>query len=116
MDADTMFGALTNLGRTPLSWFLCHTPDLANGALHSAANEVKTLKELCPSLGLNPITPPRRRDDVLGHLKACKISHFAGHGESDPAEPSQGRLLLEDWRTNPLTVGDLRFSLTSRRV
>ncbi|KAI3326476.1 CHAT domain-containing protein [Xylariaceae sp. AK1471] len=41
-------------------------------------------------------------------LQACRIFHFAGHGHSDPAEPSQSCLLLEDWKTNPLTVGDLR--------
>ncbi len=34
--------------------------------------------------------------------------HFAGHGESDLDDPSQSSLLLKDWKTNPLTVGDLR--------
>lgn len=30
--------------------------------------------------------------------------------QSDPAEPSQSRLLLDNWETNPLTVGDIRDS------
>ncbi|KAK0717748.1 hypothetical protein B0T26DRAFT_776642 [Lasiosphaeria miniovina] len=49
-----------------------------------------------------------RKDNVLQHLQTCKIFHFAGHGQTDPKEPSRSCLLLEDWKTNPLTVGDLR--------
>jgi CHAT domain-containing protein len=41
-------------------------------------------------------------------LRTCKLFHFAGHGRSNPLEPSQSCLLLEDWKDNPLTVGDLR--------
>jgi CHAT domain-containing protein len=41
-------------------------------------------------------------------LRACKIFHFAGHGRSDPLDPSRSCLLLEDWKESPLTVGDLR--------
>ncbi|KAF5530035.1 hypothetical protein FPHYL_14144 [Fusarium phyllophilum] len=85
------------------------TPSLsAGGLLPFAVDEVDTLASLCPSLGLEPTTPPRRRDEVLQHLKTCKIFHFAGHGQSDPADPSRSCLLLEDWETNPLTAGTLR--------
>lgn len=41
-------------------------------------------------------------------VQGCRIFHFAVHGQSDPTEPSQSRLLLEDWATDPLTVSDLR--------
>jgi len=85
------------------------TPGLsANKILPFAAKEVNMLKGLCPSLKLQPVTPMLRKSDVLDHLQACKIFHFAGHGQSNPAEPSRSCLLLEDWKTNPLTVGDLR--------
>ncbi|KAI8628835.1 CHAT domain-containing protein [Xylariaceae sp. FL1651] len=85
------------------------TPNLpANGSLPFTINEIKIVKDLCPSLQLRPITPSLRKDDILRELQACRIFHFAGHGSSDPAEPSRSRLLLEDWETNPLTVGDLR--------
>jgi methyl coenzyme M reductase subunit C-like uncharacterized protein (methanogenesis marker protein 7) len=85
------------------------TPGLSlNGILPFAASEVEMLNNLCPSLQLQPITPTLRKDDVLQHLQACRIFHFAGHGHSDQVEPSQSCLLLEDWKTNPLTVGDLR--------
>ncbi|PQE12949.1 TPR domain-containing protein [Rutstroemia sp. NJR-2017a BBW] len=85
------------------------TPGLpTNGILPYAAAEVEMLNNLCPSLQLRPVKPTLRKDDVLQHLQACKIFHFAGHGQSNQKEPSQSCLLLEDWETNPLTVGDLR--------
>jgi hypothetical protein len=88
---------------------MCETPNLSvNRILPSIIDEVKMLTDLCPSLHLQPITPSLRKDDVLKKLRECKLFHFAGHGQSDPAEPSQNCLLLEDWKTNPLTVGDLR--------
>jgi hypothetical protein len=84
-------------------------PDLSgNGILPFAADEVKMLKNLCRELQLWSLTPILRKDNVLKHLQACRIFHFTGHGQSDPAEPSRSCLLLEDWKTSPLTVGDLR--------
>ncbi|KAK6356066.1 hypothetical protein TWF718_000440 [Orbilia javanica] len=86
------------------------TPDLPMNQilLPSVEKEVKMLEELCLSLRLKPITPTLRKDDVLKYMQECKIFHFAGHGSSHPTEPSQSYLLLEDWKTNPLTVGDIR--------
>ncbi|KAH7020368.1 CHAT domain-containing protein [Ilyonectria destructans] len=75
-----------------------------------ARAEVEMVEKLCPSLSLHPIIPPKRRDDVLKHLKGCKIFHFAGHGQLDRKEPSKSHLLLDDWKMEPLTVGDLRES------
>ena len=85
------------------------TPNLpANGCLPFTIAEVEEVKNLCPSLQLQPVIPSLRKDNILQELQACRIFHFAGHGHSDPAEPSRSCLLLEDWNTNPLTVGDLR--------
>jgi hypothetical protein len=67
-------------------------------------------RPLCPVLGLRPITPQGRKEDVLRKLLACETFHFDGHGPSDPMNPSQSRLLLENWKTNPLTMGNLRDS------
>ncbi|KAF3147249.1 hypothetical protein TWF703_000089 [Orbilia oligospora] len=49
------------------------------------------------------------KKDVLERLAqgACKTFHFAGHGQSDPTDPSQSSLLVSDWKQNPLTVEDL---------
>jgi Tfp pilus assembly protein PilF len=73
-----------------------------------APKEVEMLTGLCPSLQLKSVMPSPHRGEVLAHLRACKIFHFAGHGRSDPLDPSQSCLLLEDWKERPLTVGDLR--------
>ncbi|KAJ8126277.1 hypothetical protein O1611_g7361 [Lasiodiplodia mahajangana] len=84
------------------------TPGLPNGDLPFAEKEVNTLEALCTSLQLKPAKPELRKEDVLKSLRDCKIFHFAGHGESHPTDPSESALLLEDWDTNGLTVGDLR--------
>lgn len=77
--------------------------------LHFAQQEVDMLEELCPSMGLNPVKPLRRQqENVLMHLTTCKIFHFAGHGHSDSSDPLRSCLLLDDWRTHPLTVAELR--------
>ncbi|KAL6798176.1 CHAT domain-containing protein [Trichoderma sp. SZMC 28012] len=88
------------------------TPGLeGKGCLPFASKEVHMLEELCPKLQLASSTPSQnKKEDVLKHMPKCKIFHFAGHGQSDPMDPSQSCLLLEDWETNPLTVGDIRDS------
>jgi hypothetical protein len=47
------------------------------------------------------------RASVLARLPAAAIAHFACHGSSDPADPSQSRLLLHDHDAAPLTVASL---------
>ncbi|KAF3175042.1 hypothetical protein TWF788_008514 [Orbilia oligospora] len=85
------------------------TPDLSlNRILPFVESEVQVLEELYSSLQLKCVMPTLRKHDVLENLQRCKIFHFAGHGSSHPTEPSQSYLLLEDWKTNPLTVGDIR--------
>lgn len=65
---------------------------------------------LCPELHLQKRTPEPRKDEIMDDLRACKIFHFAGHGQSDAAEPSRSCLLLQDWQASPLTVADFRDS------
>lgn len=85
------------------------TPGLDfNGHRPFAEDEVDMLKDMCKPLGLQPVTPEPRKDDVLACVKSCKVFHFASHGSSDPVEPSKSCLLLDDWKTNPLTVEDFR--------
>ncbi|KAK4068324.1 hypothetical protein Purlil1_13827 [Purpureocillium lilacinum] len=85
------------------------TPELSeNRVLSFVTQEVAIVQQLCLSLGLRPIRPTLRKDDVLNHLQSCRFFHFAGHGLSHPGDPSQSCLLLEDWQTKPLTVGDIR--------
>jgi len=79
-------------------------------ALPFASREVKMLKDLCQSLQLTPVIPPRRRSAILEQLRACQIFHFAGHGRSHPLDPSRSCLLLDDWKESPLTIEYLRDS------
>jgi hypothetical protein len=83
--------------------------DTLNHRLLPFANEeVDMVASLCPSLNLEPVIPPRRREEVLAHLQTCKIFHFAGHGRSDALDPARSSLLLDDWKEALLTVGDVR--------
>ncbi|KAL8696656.1 MAG: hypothetical protein Q9224_002686 [Gallowayella concinna] len=77
-------------------------------ALPYAEDEIAVLERLCPSLQLRPNKPYPNREKVLTHLQTCRIFHFAGHGKSDPLDPSISTLFLKDWEANPLTVRDLR--------
>ncbi|PHH58885.1 hypothetical protein CDD81_4182 [Ophiocordyceps australis] len=85
------------------------TPNLGvNAVLPFAVEEAEVVRSLCPSLDLQPIIPACHKDQVLKLVQTCKIFHFAGHGQMNSKEPSKSLLLLKDWKTNPLTVGDLR--------
>ncbi|KAH0829397.1 hypothetical protein FOPE_10120 [Fonsecaea pedrosoi] len=72
-----------------------------------AADEVNMLRGLCKSMGIEPVEPTRRNKDVVTHLPGCEIFHFAGHGYTDPRDPSKSFLLLEDGKDKPLTVASL---------
>ncbi|CAG7555675.1 unnamed protein product [Fusarium equiseti] len=86
------------------------TPDLQrDGTLPFASDEISILQDLCPSMDMTPVVPPRNKASILQHLKDCKVFHFAGHGKSSQ-EPADSQLLLEDWNTDPLTVKVLRDS------
>jgi tetratricopeptide (TPR) repeat protein len=72
-------------------------------------DEVKMVENMCLSLNLNPVRPPPRRGEILAHLRACKIFHFASHGRSNPLEPSESCLVLDsEDKNNSVTVADLR--------
>ena len=92
-----------------LALSMSETPDMDQPSdLPFAKDEVSMVEAHLVSLGLKPLRPPPRRKAVLESLRYSKIFHFAGHGASDAVEPAQSCLLLEDWKTDPLTVDDLR--------
>ena len=48
--------------------------------LRQATKEVEMIESFCQALQLKQIIPAqRRREDLLSHLGACKIFHFAGY-------------------------------------
>ncbi|VUC37220.1 unnamed protein product [Clonostachys rosea] len=69
--------------------------------------EMKAVKHICSSLQLSVAKPETLRDSVLEALADCDVFHYAGHGRTDPLDPSQSSLLLSDWMKTPLTVGTL---------
>ncbi|KAK6540848.1 hypothetical protein TWF694_008231 [Orbilia ellipsospora] len=75
--------------------------------LNFAKEEISVLEGLLP--GHIPRVKLERpsKQAVIERLKSCKIFHFAGHGESDPTNPSNSSLLVNDWKQNPLTVDSL---------
>jgi tetratricopeptide (TPR) repeat protein len=90
---------------------MVNTPGLGAGSdLPFARTEVETTKALMSLLCLQPIEPPRCYKNILQHLRSSTIFHFAGHGRSNPLNPAQSCLLLEDWQDQLLTVGDIRSS------
>lgn len=75
--------------------------------LQFVTEEVDKLESLCNSMQMQVSKPLPVQKDVLFALKDCKIFHFAGHRMTDPEDPSQSYLLLEDWCKEPLTVASL---------
>jgi hypothetical protein len=68
------------------------------------------------SMPVKVLTDPAQKD-VLSILSAYKILHFNCHGVSDPNDPSKSRLLLRDWKRNPLTFRHLsQLQLTGCRL
>ena len=63
-----------------------------------ATAEVDELEGICPALNLEPVRIPRATPAaVLEHMDAA-FFHFAGHGISDPVDPTRNGLWLEDRR------------------
>lgn len=95
---------------TPLNALLVVMQDTpAQSELQFAVDEASMLENLCPSLHFNSIRPPQPiREEILNHMKSSSIFHFAGHGLSNPSQPSESCILLKDWQTNPLTMSHLR--------
>ncbi|KAI3318869.1 hypothetical protein HD806DRAFT_526048 [Xylariaceae sp. AK1471] len=101
---------------TPSQALLVAMRDAPGGIaqLPHARAEVDMLAPLCAAMGLRTIEPTRHRtEDVLKQLLQCEIFHFAGHGHTSLEDPLASHLLLEDWKTEPLTVARV-FDLNLR--
>ncbi|KAI0539076.1 hypothetical protein GGR58DRAFT_525309 [Xylaria digitata] len=72
-----------------------------------ATKEVDALRGIYKSMGLDPVEPCRRKQDVLSHIRKCKIFHFAGHGYRHKSDPLESQILLEDCETDHLKVADI---------
>ncbi|KAL4733730.1 CHAT domain-containing protein [Aspergillus similis] len=72
-----------------------------------ADREIQSLEDILPHRTMRKVLSQPLRKEVVKRLHTCTIFHFAGHGRSDPVDPSKSCLLLDDWETDPLTVEDL---------
>ncbi|KAF3941401.1 hypothetical protein ABW19_dt0206620 [Dactylella cylindrospora] len=72
--------------------------------------EIGKLESLCPKLGINPWIPfVRTCEEIKKNLKDSCIIHFAGHGYSDPLDPSQSGIRLEDGLLTVESIQKLRL-------
>lgn len=81
--------------------------------LPQAAEEIRVVETFCPLLGLEAVplraSTDARKSQVLHHIRDCHLFHFAGHGSSHMADPSQSKLLLHGLEgENSLLLEDLR--------
>ncbi|CAH0033269.1 unnamed protein product [Clonostachys rhizophaga] len=81
------------------------TPDHAR--LRFVSQEVAQLEKVFSDAKFLVSKPQPTHESVLAALGHWKIFHFAGHGESHHSQPMESKLLLKDWKSNPLTVSQL---------
>ncbi|MFC8826555.1 CHAT domain-containing protein [Streptomyces sp. NPDC057137] len=74
------------------------------GLLAGAATEADLLTGLVPGAA---VLPGPTRSSVLAALPHHRVAHFACHSEPHRTDPWRGRLILQDHRTDPLTVADI---------
>ncbi|MEV8415652.1 CHAT domain-containing protein, partial [Streptomyces niveus] len=74
------------------------------GLLAGAATEAELLTGLVPGA---VVLPHPTRSSVLAALPHHRVAHFACHSEPHRTDPWRGRLILQDHRTDPLTVADI---------
>ena len=79
----------------------------SQSALPCAEKEVKEVGALIANRITKTIVLQPSKSEVLNSLAGCHVVHFACHGESNPDDPSKSRLLLQDWKDDPLSVADI---------
>ncbi|KAK2593841.1 hypothetical protein QQS21_008456 [Conoideocrella luteorostrata] len=72
-------------------------------SLAFATSEDEVVSSICKSMKINTVELEQRKEEVIRHQPNCKLFHFAGHGHTNNADPSQSHLVLDE----PLTVATL---------
>ncbi|KAK6708359.1 hypothetical protein SNK04_009323 [Fusarium graminearum] len=79
------------------------TPE--QGHLDYAAEEIQSIRDVTKSsTKIIAKEPPTFKNDVLSALRSCSIFHFAGYGGTNSLNPLDSRLLLSDWKADPLST------------
>jgi CHAT domain-containing protein len=71
-----------------------------------AKEEADAINTLLPESIPREILLKRTRADLLEKINQCSIAHFSCHG-GVASNPSKSKIYLQDWQTNPLTIGDI---------
>jgi CHAT domain-containing protein len=74
--------------------------------LPSARREISVIRQIGNAVGFEVVEPGTSKADVKSRLKECKVFHFAGHGFTDPSNPSESHLKLGG-KDGLLTVGEM---------
>ncbi|KAF3013212.1 hypothetical protein E8E14_005203 [Neopestalotiopsis sp. 37M] len=77
------------------------------GHLNHANKEIQVVCDIGKQMQFEAVSPQKKMGPVQDALQNCEIFHFAGHGTTHLSQPLQSHLLLDDWKTNPLTVQSL---------
>lgn len=72
-----------------------------------AAQEAAMLQKTFSEMDFKISQPKRTKTAVAEQLQESYSFHFAGHGHTDAANPSDSHLKLLDWREAPLSVNYL---------
>ncbi|KAL6924090.1 hypothetical protein FSST1_001364 [Fusarium sambucinum] len=76
--------------------------------LEHAAKEIQAIRDVTKGSDiLSPKEPSTYKEDLLSALRCCSIFHFAGHGGTDSLNPLESRILLSDWKADPLSVENI---------
>ena len=70
-------------------------------------NELVELRQLLSSDIVTTVVEKATSETVLSMLNSYQIIHLACHGSCSNDDPSQSKLLLQDWQEAPLTVSQL---------
>jgi tetratricopeptide (TPR) repeat protein len=82
---------------------MSETPENSN---LDSINEIRIVENNIPRSMRRKVLKTPTKEQVLEHLRDLKVVHLSCHSEVDP-DPSKSRVLLTDWKTNPLTVADI---------
>jgi hypothetical protein len=82
-----------------------NTEDLSD--LPFAEKEIEEVEKILSSHLVTTVQVYPTKASAVSGLEDQNIVHLACHGESSATDPSQSKLLLKDWKSRPLTVGDL---------
>jgi CHAT domain-containing protein len=69
--------------------------------------EIQEINAVIPHAVQRVILLDCRKEEAIAEVTDSQIVHFSCHGRSSAEDPSKSQLLLRNWQTDPLSVGEL---------